>query len=394
MNKTVVILSFCQALLGTGNILLIAMAALIGQSLAPSDALITLPLALQFVGLMSATIPASLIMKRLGRRKGFFLGNSLGIVGSVLCALALIYQSFMLFCFGSFLLGIGIGFGTLYRFAAVESCANHERSKAISYVMLGGVLAAFLGPMLAVESKDWLVDYPFAGSFLGLVGLNILAFLLLTQAKFPPSKNIDKTAEPERKITEVIAQPIFIVSVVAGLVGYAVMNLLMSATPLAMHHHGFSFDDSAWVIQWHVLGMFLPSFFTGKLIQRVGSIPLILCGAALILLCILVNVSGLTQWYFWSGLVLLGIGWNFMFISATHLVTSAYRPSEKAKTQAANEFIIFSMVTLSALSSGWLEATIGWQKMNLLMIVIVVVAILVVCVYSRKIQPLNQMKNA
>lgn len=387
MNKTVVILSLCQALLGTGNILLIAMAALIGQSLAPNDALITLPLAFQFVGLMSATIPASMIMGKLGRRKGFYLGNSLGIVGAFGCCLALLYHNFLAFCIGSFLLGVGIGFGTLYRFAAVESCAPEQKSRAISFVMLGGVLAAFLGPALAVESKDLIANYPFTGSFIGVVILNIIAFLMLTQADFKEHSQKFNTEQAQRSIFTIVSQPIFILSIVSATVGYVVMNLLMSATPLAMHHHGFSFADSAWVIQWHVLGMFLPSFVTGKLIQKFGAVKLIQLGAILILCCIAVNYHGQSLWHFWSALVLLGLGWNFMFISATHLVTGAYQPHEKAKSQAANEFVLFSMVALSALSSGWMEATIGWTNMNLLMIGVVLASILVVWRFSSKIDP-------
>ncbi|MEH6443320.1 MAG: MFS transporter [Oceanospirillaceae bacterium] len=385
MNKTVFILSLCQALLGTGNILLVAMAALIGQSLAPSDAFITLPLAFQFVGLMSATIPASLIMHKLGRRKGFYLGNSLGIAGAVCCCIALFYHSFGGFCAGSFLLGMGIGFGTLYRFAAVESCAESDKSRAISFVMLGGVIAAFLGPALAVETKDFIEGYPFVGSFMGVVCLNILAFILLTQADFPTGVYRAKGNLKQRSLWQIISQPIFAVSIVAATAGYVVMNLLMSATPLAMNHHGFNFADSAWVIQWHVLGMFLPSFFTGKLIQKYGAIKLVQTGSVLILACIAVNYDGQSLWHFWAALVLLGLGWNFMFISATHLVTSAYKPHEKAKSQAANEFILFSMVALSALSSGWLEATIGWTNMNLIMIVVVSASILVVGYFSSKI---------
>ena len=363
------------------------MAALIGQSLAPSDAFITLPLAFQFVGLMSATIPASMIMSKLGRRKGFYLGNSLGIIGAIGCTLALGYHNFLAFCLGSFLLGMGIGFGTLYRFAAVESCAPEQKSRAISFVMLGGVLAAFLGPALAVETKDLIADYPFTGSFIGVIILNIIAFIMLTQADFQDHVQAGKDALPQRPIFEIIKQPIFVLSVVAATVGYVVMNLLMSATPLAMNHHGFSFEDSAWVIQWHVLGMFLPSFITGRLIQKYGAIKLIQIGAALILLCIAVNYDGQSLWHFWSALVLLGLGWNFMFISATHVVTAAYKPHEKAKSQAANEFILFSMVTLSALSSGWLEATIGWTNMNLLMILVVCVSIVVVWRFSSKVDP-------
>ncbi|NRA22034.1 MAG: MFS transporter [Oceanospirillaceae bacterium] len=389
MNKTVYILSMCQALLGTGNILLVAMAALIGQSIAPNEALITLPLALQFVGLMCATIPASLIMAKLGRRRGFYLGNSLGILGALICALALSQFSFVGFCVGSYILGMGIGFGTLYRFAAVDVCTIEQKSTAISLVMLGGVLAAFLGPMLAVHSKDVLDGYPFVGSFLGVVLLNILALGLLTRAEFPEQSASSAQALAQRPILVIIRQPLFVLSVVAATAGYVTMNLLMSATPLAMQHHGHSFVDSAWVIQWHVLGMFLPSFFTGKLIRRFGAIKLMQCGSLLMLSCIAVNFQGQSLWSFWSGLVLLGLGWNFMFISATHLVTTAYRAHEKAKSQAANEFILFSMVALSAFSSGWLEATIGWTKMNLLMVSAVMISVLVVWYFSRKIPAEN-----
>ncbi len=386
MHKTVFILSLCQALLGTGNVLLIAMAALIGQSLAPTAALITFPLALQFVGLMTATIPASLIMHKLGRRKGFYLGNVLGIAGALLCALALFQENFTGFCAGSFLLGIGIGFGTLYRFAAVDSCPTEQKGKAISYVMLGGVLAAFLGPALAVESKDWITGHPFTGSFLGVVGLNIIAFLLLTQAEFPDTASSDNKTLAARPIADIIRQPIFILAVVSATIGYVVMNLLMSATPLAMNRHGFSFEDSAWVIQWHVLGMFLPSFITPKLMRRFGPVVLIQTGSLFIIGCIAINFHGQSMWHFWSALVLLGLGWNFMFICATHIVTGAYRPHEKAKSQAANEFILFSMVTLSALSSGWLEATIGWVNMNLMMIFVVLVSIFVVKYFARDLE--------
>jgi len=204
MHKTVYILSMCQALLGTGNIVLIAMAALIGETIAPSDALITFPLALQFVGLMSATIPASLIMQKLGRRRGFFIGNGLGIFGALICAFALAVESFSVFCAGSYFLGIGIGFGTLYRFAAVDVCSSDNKSKAISYVMLGGVLAAFTGPMLAVETKDFINGYPYVGSFIGVAGLNVCAFILLRFAQFPEVAIAGQAALTPRPIIEII----------------------------------------------------------------------------------------------------------------------------------------------------------------------------------------------
>ena len=390
MNRSVILLSLCQALLGTGNVLLIAVNGLIGKSLSPTPALITLPIAMQFVGLMLATIPASLIMQRIGRRNGFYLGNSVGIIGALISALALVYQTFPLFCFGTLLLGVGIGFGTLYRFAAVEACPPEEKNRAISLVMLGGVLAAVVGPALAVESRYWVSDQMFVGSFLGLVGLYVLALLLLTGVKIPKPQVLTEAEGVQRSLLEIVSQPIFIVAVVVGMVSYAVMNLLMTATPLAMARCGFSFPQTAWVIEWHVLGMFLPSFFTGWLIQRFGTTFMMQLGGALMLLCIAVNLNGQSEWHFWSALFLLGLGWNFMFISATSLVTGAYTESERAKTQATNEFLVFGMVTLSALSSGWLEVSFGWETMNWLMVPVVLWAMLTVLVFSAKLQAVKR----
>ncbi|WP_293267970.1 MFS transporter [Neptunomonas sp.] len=385
MNRSVVLLSLCQALLGTGNVLLISVNGLIGQSLSPSDALITLPIAMQFVGLMLATIPASLIMQRIGRRNGFYLGNSVGIIGAIVSAVALMYQSFFFFCVGTTLLGVGIGFGTLYRFAAVEACEPEHKNRAISMVMFGGVLAAIIGPALAVESRDW-ISQEFVGSFVGLVGLYVIALLLLMGVSIPSTSNSVANKEGQRPLFEIATQPVFIVAVVVGMVSYTVMNLLMTATPLAMARCGFSFPQTAWVIEWHVLGMFLPSFFTGRLIQRFGTTPMMLLGGVIMLACIFINLNGKTEWHFWSALFLLGLGWNFMFISATSLVTGAYVEQERAKTQATNEFLVFGMVTISALSAGWLEVSMGWETMNALMIPVVVWAMLVVVFFSKRIK--------
>ena len=390
MNRSVVLLSLCQALLGTGNVLLISVNGLIGQSLSPSAALITLPIAMQFVGLMLATIPASLIMQRIGRRNGFYLGNTLGIIGAVISAVALLYQSFFVFCVGTTLLGVGIGFGTLYRFAAVEACEPEQKNRAISMVMLGGVLAAVIGPALAVESRDWISSQEFVGSFVGLVGLYILALLLLSGVSIPQPAKVETDKGEQRPLFEIVLQPVFIVAVVAAMASYAVMNLLMTATPLAMARCGFSFPQTAWVIEWHVLGMFLPSFFTGRLIQRFGAVSMMLLGGLIMLLCILVNLNGQSEWHFWSALFLLGLGWNFMFISATSLVTGAYTHQERAKTQATNEFLVFGMVTLSALSSGWLEVSLGWETMNILMIPVVVWAMVVIAVFSKRMHGVVQ----
>jgi len=385
LNRNVILLSLCQALLTTGNVLLVSVNGLIGRSIAPSELLITLPVALQFVGLMAATIPASLIMKSIGRKNGFYLGTSFGILGAVLCVIALPDGAFALFCFGTFLLGIGIGFGTLYRFAAVEVAAPGQESHAISMVMAGGVLAALLGPTLALSSRYWIEETPFAGSFMGLLVLYLIALLLLFLVKISQPAQTQEP-QPERQLGEIVRQDLFIVAVVAGMASYAVMNLIMTATPLAMERYGYSFASATSVIKWHVLGMFLPSFYTGRLIQRFGALPMIKLGAILILLCIGINVQGQSEWHFWTALLLLGVGWNFMFISATQLVTQAYTTAEKAKTQAANEFLVFSVVTLSALGSGWLEATSGWQNLNLLMLPVMGIALLVIFLKGSQLQ--------
>ncbi|MCP8687807.1 MFS transporter [Marinobacterium sedimentorum] len=382
LNANVILLSLCQALLNTGNILLVSVNALIGKELAPSVALITLPMAMQFIGLMVATIPASLIMQRIGRKNGFYLGNLIGLLGAACSGLALLQASFWGFNLGTFLLGIGIGFGMLYRFAAIEAAPPAQQSRAISLVMAGGVLAAVLGPNLAIHSRGWFTDTPFLGAFIGLFGLYALALLLLRAVRLAAPSAAASDA-PQRPLGVILCQPVFVMAVVAGMVSYAVMNLLMSATPLAMIRHGFSFDDSALVIQWHVLGMFVPAFFTGRLVERFGAPHMMQAGGALMLLCILVNLLGQSHWHFWLALVLLGTGWCFMFISATSFLTRAYRPAEKARTQAANEFLVFSSVALSALAAGWLEASLGWVMMNWLMLPVVFAAMTLIACLRR-----------
>ncbi|MBR9827338.1 MAG: MFS transporter [Oceanospirillales bacterium] len=369
MNRDVWLLALCQALLNTGNVLLVSVNALIGQQLAPSEALITLPVAFQFIGLMLATIPASLIMQRTGRRNGFLLGNMIGLSGALVCLWALQAGSFSQFCLGTSLLGVGIGFGMLYRFAAVEVCEKGHESRAISMVMLGGVIAAVLGPNLAVHSRDlqWGVD--FSGAFAVLAGVYLLALVLLLRIRIPPM--VQEAGGVTRPLRAIMLQPRFIMAVLAGMVSFAVMNLLMTATPLAMGRCGYTFASAANVIEWHVLGMYLPSFFTGHLIRRFGEVRLMKSGALVMLACIAVNLHGQSEWHFWAALLLLGVGWNWMFICATSFLTGTYRPAEKAKTQAANEFLVFGTVTVSALAAGWLESSLGWATMNVLMIPVV-----------------------
>ncbi|MEZ9597307.1 MFS transporter [Vibrio sp. 10N.286.46.A8] len=383
MNRNVWLLSLCQALLMTGNILLISVIGLIGKQIAPSVSMITLPVALQFLGLMAATIPASLISGKLGRKRGFSIGNVAGITGASLATYALSQQNFYLFCFATFLLGIGIGFGTLYRFAAIEVCDENARHRAISISMAGGVLAAVLGPNLAIMSQQWSADGLYIGAFASLIGLNILALALLQTIQFP-KVSFNSQAPKADPLSVIVKAPNFIGAVFAAMVAYAVMNILMTATPLAMIGCGFDFTKAAGVIEWHVLGMFVPAFFTGSLIEKFGSRMMILAGGVLFVVSIAINIHGVSIWHFRAALVVLGVGWNFMFIAATGLFSQSYQAQNKAKAQAFNEFVVFGCVTVTALLSGWLESTVGWQNLNVYVLPFVLAVILLFAFSARK----------
>ncbi|MEG3079536.1 MFS transporter [Halomonas sp. 5021] len=375
MPLTVTLLSLCQALLVTGNVLLIAVSPLIGASLAPSASLSTAPVATQWLGLMCATIPASLIMARLGRKRGFMLGNIVGLVGALVAVQALMSERFGLFLLATWLIGIGIGFGQLYRFAAVEAAPAHLRDRAIGLVMGGGVLAAFAGPWLARVSRE-LGEVPFLGSFAGLAAIYALALVVLILTQLPPSSRThgEGTALPMGRI---VRQPGFIVAVSAAMVGYGVMNLAMTATPLAMAGAGHDFNHVSMTIQWHVVAMFLPSFFTGHLATRFGAKRIIVVGCLLLVASALVAQLGISLAGFNVALMLLGLGWNFTFLPATGLLTESYRPVDKARTQAANEFLVFGTAATTALMAGPLVSSLGWAMLNLLLMPVALVPVMV-----------------
>ena len=360
MPLTVALLSLCQALLVTGNVLLIAVSPLIGASLAPSASWSTAPVATQWLGLMCATIPASLIMARLGRKRGFILGNLVGLVGALVAVQALIGERFGLFLLATWLIGIGI------RFAAVEAAPAAMRDRAIGLVMGGGVLAAFAGPWLARVSRE-LGEVPFLGSFVGLAVLYALALVVLMLTQLSPASRThgEGIALPLGKI---LRQPGFIVAVSAAMVGYGVMNLAMTATPLAMAGAGHHFNHVSMTIQWHVVAMFLPSFFTGHLATRFGAKQVIVAGCLLLVASALVAQWGVGLAGFNVALILLGLGWNFTFLPATGLLTESYRPVDKARTQAANEFLVFGTAAITALLAGPLVSGLGWATLNLVLL--------------------------
>ncbi len=383
-KKNVFLLSICQATMITGQALMLAAAPFIGLALAPDKSLATLPIGLQFAATLFMTMPASFAMKHIGRRPGFLIGAALGIVGSCLAAYAIWAGDFALFCAGLALNGMYNGFGTYYRFAAADAAGPDYRSRAIAYVLAGGVAAALLGPNLARWTVDSIAGAPFSGSYIGLVGVYIVALVATAFVDIPQPTAAERVGGG-RPLSEMARQPAFAVAVFGGMIGYAVMNLVMLSTPLALHEHHHPFGDAAFVIEWHMLGMFVPSFFTGRLIARHGTTTIMQWGAILGALCTAINLASAELWATWLALVLLGIGWNFLFVGATTLLTETYAPAEKAKAQALNDFLILGTVTTTAFSSGPLHHYLGWELVNASVIpLIVAVAIAVTWLKRRR----------
>ena len=372
---TILILSIAQALSMTGTTLVMTVTALTGASLTDEIAMATLPLALQFVGTMAGTIPASLLMDRVGRRLGFSIGQALGIIFALISAYAVYDDNFWLFAIGSAGLGIHNAFWQYLRFAASEVVSLPKRARAISYVLAGGVLAAVAAPWLATHSRDLLPSALFTGSYAVLAGLCAVTILLLQTARFQTPEHTE-SAGGGRRLLEIVMTPVFMTAVVSSALGYGVMILVMTSTPLAMLGHGFQFSDAAFVIQWHVLGMFIPSFFTGKLIDRFGVTTMITVGVLLNFGGMVFNLSGVTLENFWIALVLMGAGWNFMFVGGTTLLTKSYRPEERAKVQALNDFLVFTTVAVFSFSSGALYSAFDWKMVNWAMAVPMALALL------------------
>lgn len=362
-NLNLMILATGQGLMMTANSLLVATSALVGYALAPDKSLSTIPLGLVFLAAMLTTIPASFLMKKIGRRNGFLLGVMFGIMGAMLSSWAILKMNFILFCCGISLLGVANGFGGYYRFAAADAVTKDRRSTAISLVLAGGVVAAFIGPNLANFTKDLIGSIAFAGSYISLVIVYITAmlFLLFLDIKQVKENEVDA---PVRTLKEIISQPTYLVAVLGALTGFIVMSVIMTATPLAMRAGHFNFTDTVFVIQWHIFAMYAPSFFTGRLIKKFGVLNIMFVGAVIMVGCVTINTSGETLAHYWSGLFLLGLGWNFLFIGGTTLLTETYTESEKAKAQAFNDFAIFSSVSIAALSAGAILNKFGWHTVN------------------------------
>ncbi len=368
LNRNVMVLALAQALGVSGVAMTLLVAGIVGARLAPNPSWATLPNAILIVGGAVSAIPAALLMQRIGRRAGFCLAACVACVGAFSTAYFIHTESFTLFCVSMLFLGINMAFVQQYRFAAIESVAPDQAGQAVSRVLLGGIVAGLLGPEIGKLAKDWFGLQEYAGSFIvvgGIYVVVVLILLLYTQVPVTTSKADEQ--QPDRSLWDIITQPVFITAFMSATVAYGSMTLLMTATPLSMHvMDHFSLDDTARVIQGHVLGMFVPSFFTGSLIHRFGVYRILMTGITLLIVCSLIGMWDRSFLHYWTALVLLGVGWNFLFIGGTTLLAQSYRPAESFKVQAFNDFGVFSLQFIAASSAGFIIFNTSWTIINLL----------------------------
>ncbi len=367
-RRAVVILVWAQSVLGSQMPVHFILGGLTGALLSTDKSLSTLPISMTVMGSMLTAPVMSTIMGRFGRRAGFVLGATAAACGSGLAAYAISVSDFALFCAASMMLGIYMSAQGFYRFAAADMASPAFRPRAISLVMAGGLASAVLGPELVVRFKDWLEPVPYAGGYLAMVGLNLVGVIPVLFLRIPKPPRPRRGTRAGRAWREILADRRVVVAMLCAMVSYALMNLVMTSTPLAMIACGFVTDDAAHIVRIHVIAMFAPSFFTGSLITRYGPPRVIAVGLALLASCAVVALTGLTLPHFGLALGLLGLGWNFGFIGATALLASAHRPEERARVQGLNDFLVFGLVTVGSFSSGALMAGFGWSAVNLAMI--------------------------
>ncbi len=363
MNRHLWLLAICQGLFLTNNVTFIAINGLVGFSLAPLGWMATLPVMGYVVGGALSTALVAKTQQRFGRKVSFQIGLVVALGSALLCAYAALNHDFWLLCAATLVAGYYNANGNLYRFAAAELAGSAFREKAVSLVMAGGLIGAVLGPNLAAQTRG-LTQAPFVGAYLALAGVALLSMGVLSFIRFAPAP-AKVAGHAGRPLKEIMRQPTFIVAAVTGALGFGVMNLLMAATPLAMQQCSLPFSDTALVLEWHVIGMFAPGFVTGHLIKRFGVLPIMGIGVVLNFLCIAVALSGVDLSQFLVALLMLGVGWNFLFTGSTTLSLQTYTPVEKDRAQGALNFFVFAMTAISSFASGVLVTTQGWQLLNL-----------------------------
>ncbi|TXJ09938.1 MAG: MFS transporter [Afipia sp.] len=366
-------LAAAQALTGANAAVVFATGSIVGAQLAPSISLATLPLSIYMLGLAAGTLPTGMIAQAYGRRVAFIAGTGCGALCGLIAAIAILYGSFALFCFATFLGGVYGAVSQSYRFAATDSASVAYRPKAISWVMAGGVFAGVLGPQLVQWTMDLWPPYLFAVSFLVQALVALVAMAVLAGVNAPKPAPAQMTGG--RPLTQIIRQPRFIAAVICGAVSYTGMNFLMTSAPLAMKFCGLSLSDSNFAIQWHIVAMFGPSFFTGSLISRFGAAKVAVAGLLLEAAAAVIGLSGITAMHFWAGLFVVGVGWNFSFVGASALIVETHGPQEGKKVQAFNDFIVFGLVAIGSFSSGQLLASHGWSMVNIVVFPAVALAL-------------------
>lgn len=364
MNRNLLLLAWCQGLFLTNNVTFIAINGLVGLALAPVGWMATLPVTGYVVGAALSSMPVAWLQARVGRKRAFQAGLLVAAGAAALCAWAVVQGSFLLLVLATMVAGFYSANAALYRFAGPELVAPALKEKAISLVLAGGLIGAVAGPNLASASRE-LLSVPFAGAYLVLVGVALLSLLAMSFIDFPPHQPPQRGADRGRPALELLRQPVFAVAVLGAALGYGVMNLLMAATPIAMQQCQHPFSSAALVLEWHVIGMFAPSFFTGHLIRRFGALPVMAVGVVLNIVCVLVALSGVDLMQFLVALFALGVGWNFLYTGGSTMLTQAYRPEEKNRAQGLMDLCVFSTMALSSFASGALITTQGWQLLNL-----------------------------
>jgi MFS family permease len=386
-KRNAVILAVTQALAGANNTVMLATGAIVGSMLAPDKAYATVPITVYVVGMWLGTLPVGRLARRYGRRTAFQVGTVFGVLTGLFGYMAVMQSSFMLFNIGAICCGLYAAAHQAYRFAAADTASEAFRPKAISWVMIGGVFAAILGPQLVIFTKDVWPPYLFAASFLAQAAVAVAAAVVLSFLKIPTPPRVQAGGEG-RPLKEIVQQPRFVVAVVCGVASYSMMNMVMTSAPLAMVQCNHSVTDAALGLQWHVLGMYAPSFFTGSLIARFGSAKVIGAGFALLLASAAISIAGISLWHFWVGLVLLGMGWNFGFIGATAMVTQCHTPNERTRVQSFNDFLVFGSMAIGSFASGNLLAVYGWIVVNAVVFpVVLIAAALLVWLTLRARQP-------
>jgi len=366
LNFRLVLLTLCQGLLLVNNVVFIAINGLVGLALAPVGWMATLPITGYVAGGALATGLVARHQRRYGRQRAFQIGLLVAVASAGVCAFAAMTRNFWLLTAATLVAGYYNANGSLYRFAAVELVQPEFKERAISWVLAGGIIGGVVGPNLAAWSRDALPQ-PFAGAYLALMGVGLLSWGLMRFIPFPPlaGQGSSGGVAPGRPLGQIVRQPVFIIAAAACAIGYGVMNLLMAATPIAMAQCSHPFSAAALVLEWHVLGMYVPSFFTGRLVKRFGVLPVMSVGLLLNIACVAFALTGTDVMHFLGALLVLGVGWNFLYIGGSTLATSSYAPEEKTRAQAALDFCVYATMTLTSFSSGALVTTGGWTAMNL-----------------------------